>query len=226
LVLEHIGQVMSLIREGTIGSLELVEIQCTGWDIINAGIHWLDFCVALLAPDRVEWVMAACDTSTRTYRDSMQVETMAVTYAQTEARVRIVMQTGDYVDTSRQGKDFFFRLVGARGICEFYGWESSYWLLCAEHPGGKAFEVPRGTGSAHQRYLDRLALQIDGGAPDYVLPEHSLAALEVCEAAYLSCQHRCQVTLPLSEFTPPSQTDWTPGKPYRGGGGRDGRKLP
>ena len=77
----------------------MVEIQCSGWDIINAGIHWLDFFVTLDAcPEPVSYVMAACDASTRTYRDGMQVETLAVTYAQTESGVRAVMQTGDYAD--------------------------------------------------------------------------------------------------------------------------------
>jgi hypothetical protein len=67
---------------------------------------------------------------------------------------------------------------------------------------------------------------IDSGRPDYRIPEGSLLALEVCEAAYLSRRHRCQVTFPLETFVPPPTSDWDPGQPYSGvGGGRDGRKL-
>jgi hypothetical protein len=69
---------------------------------------------------------------------------------------------------------------------------------------------------------------MDSGKADYFVPETSLAALELCEAAYLAGKHQCVVTLPLATFTPPAANDWEPGKPYSGstGGGRDGRKLP
>ena len=72
---------------------------------------------------------------------------------------------------------------------------------------------------------EELAHQIDEGQADYRLPETSLAALELCEAAYLSSAHRCKVTLPLSEFEIPAEPHWSPGQPYEGHGGRDGRKL-
>lgn len=71
-----------------------------------------------------------------------------------------------------------------------------------------------------------LADQIDKQTPDYTWPAASLAALELCEAAYLSNQQRCMVSFPLATFTPPAPTRWEPGKPYAGqGGGRDGRRL-
>ena len=85
LVADHSRRVLELVRSGAIGDLKLVEIQCSGWDIINAGIHWLDFFVTLTEQAPVAYVMAACDAGTRTYRDGMQVETLAVTYAQTRA---------------------------------------------------------------------------------------------------------------------------------------------
>jgi hypothetical protein len=73
-----------------------------------------------------------------------------------------------------------------------------------------------------------LATQMDTGTPDYSVAESSLAALELCEAAYLSYRHGgMMVTLPLRDFTPSPLVDWQPGLPYRGsGGGRDGRRLP
>jgi hypothetical protein len=78
----------------------------------------------------------------------------------------------------------------------------------------------------HQRHLEHLADMIASGEHHYRIPEGSLLALEVCEGAYLSSRHRCQVTFPLESFTPPPPTDWDPGQPYSGvGGGRDGRKL-
>lgn len=107
-------EIIARVQRGEIGELKVVEIQNTRWDIINAGIHWLNFFVRL------------------TNNESM----------------------------------------------------------------------------------------------DYTIPESSLMALGICEAAYLSSRHRCKVTFPFSEFTPPAEPDWTPGEPYTGsGGGRDGRKL-
>ena len=228
LVADHSRQVLDLVWGGAIGELKLVEIQCSGWDIINAGIHWLNFFVMLTQRAPVTYVMAACDASTRTYRDGMQVETLAVTYAQTAGGVRVVMQTGDYVQTSEVGKDTLFRLIGTAGTLDFYGWEPRYRLLNAAYPQGQLFEVTPGPQSGHQRHLEHLAGQMDRGQPDYSVAEGSLLALEMCEAAYLSARSGgVPVTLPLAEFTPPPLVDWQPGLPYRGeGGGRNGRMLP
>ncbi len=221
----HAQEIIARVRGGEIGELDLVEIECHRWDIINAGIHWLNFFVNLVPDDPMDWVMAIAEASTKTYRDGMEVETNAITYVQTKKGVRAVMHTGDDVLIRRPGKGFVFRLVGTRGLIEFYAWESCYRLLNAAHPEGWLYEVPRYAESAHQRYLESLAEQIDTGRRDYAIPESSLVALELCEGAYLSSAHRCKVTLPLAEFVVPTEPDWRPGKPYRGQGGRDGRKL-
>jgi predicted dehydrogenase len=226
LVADHSRQILERVRSGEIGELKLVEIQCSGWDIINAGIHWLNYFVMLTGQEPVEYVMACIDATTRTYRDGMQVETLAVTYAQTQGGVRVVMQTGDFVQTSEAGKQILFRLVGSGGSIDFYGWEPRYRILNHAHPSGKAVEVTPGPRSNHQRHLDQLAHEMDQGKPDYAIAKSSLAALELCEAAYLSGRLGCPVQLPLSAFTPPAPVAWTPGRPYSGqGGGRDGRKL-
>ena len=226
LVADHGKQILDLVRGGAIGDLVLVEIQCSGWDIINAGIHWLDFFVMLTSREPVEYVLAACDASTRTYRDGMQVETLAVTYAQTASGVRVVMNTGDEVKMSEPGKSTLFRLVGRQGTLDFYAWEPRYRLLNQEYPEGRLFEVTPGLRSNHQRHLDALAAQMDAGTPDYAVAEGSLIALELCEAAYLSCRNGGMVRLPLAEYTLSAETVWSPGLPYSGaGGGRDGRKL-
>jgi len=218
-------EIISRVRGGEIGELKLVEIQCTGWDIINAGIHWLHFVVNLVGEDRFEDVMALCDAGTRTYRDGMQVETAAVTYAETALGIRVVMHTGDDVRVSRQGKGTLFRIVGTAGAIEFWGWENGYLLLNGEFPQGRLIEPEEFAVTGHQRHLDALAEQIDTGQRDYSVAETSLKALELCEAAYVSSRHRCRVTLPLEAFRRPPETDWDPGRPYSGTGGRDGRKL-
>ncbi len=69
------------VRAGNIGDLLLVEMERTGWDIINAGIHWLQYFLALVEPAPVEVVLAAADCSTRTFQDGMRVETEALTMA-------------------------------------------------------------------------------------------------------------------------------------------------
>lgn len=225
LALAHVAEIIARVRGGEIGQLELIEIECDQWDIINAGIHWLNF-VATLVDEPFDFVLAAGDAATRTYRDGMQVETIAVTYAQTRSGLRVVMQTGDDVRIVRDGKQFLFRLIGSAGMIEFYAWENAYRLLNAAHPAGADFTVARDHRSGHQIHLDALAAQIDDGTPDYRVIESSLAALELCEAAYRSIAERCLVRLPLEQFTAPAVGDWQPGKPYSGtGGGRDGRML-
>ena len=217
---------------GEIGDLKLVEIQCNTWDIINAGIHWLNFFVMLTHQEPVDFVMALCDASTRTYRDGMQVETAAVTYAQTRSGIRVVMNTGDDVMINEPGQPgqpkhmFLFRLIGTLGQIEFYGWESPYRLLNAANPTGIVITPQEMPVTGHRFHLEEMARQIEAGTPNYAIPESSLKALELCEAAYISSQYGCRVKLPLETFTPPPQTDWQPGQPYAGhGGGRDGRKL-
>ena len=227
LVLNHVRQVIDRIHSGEIGNLRLIEIECSGWDIINAGIHWLNFAVVLTSNEPVDWVMAAVDSSARTYRDGMQVETLAVTYILTHSGIRIIMNTGDYVKIAEPGKGTVFRLVGTQGTIEFYAWEARYRVQNAKFPNGQLIEVDNGPRTGHRIHLENLAAHMDKHITDYFIPEVSLAALELCEAAYLAGKHSCAVKLPLSGFTPPLKTDWEPGKPYSGsGGGRDGRKLP
>jgi predicted dehydrogenase len=227
LVASHAREILERVRSGEIGELVMIAIQCKGWDIINAGIHWLNYAHVLNGAAAAQSVMAACDTSSRTYRDGMQVETVAVTYVQASNGVRIVMNTGDYVTTTRKGKDTVFHIIGSKGMIEFWAWESAYYLLSPAHPEGLLMQVAREPKGGHQRHLDALAEQMDRGVADYAIAESSLAALEMCEAAYLACQHCCEVDLPLASFTPPPANDWEPGKPYAGtGGGRDGRNLP
>ena len=227
LVAAHSTEILQRVRSGEIGALQLIEIQCAGWDIINAGIHWFNYAHWLTGREPVECVMATCDTASRTYRDGMQVESEAVAYAQTKSGVRIVLNTGDYLRTTREGKGVVFHIVGSEGTIEFWAWESAYRILNAAHPGGVLVEVPSGGKGGHQRYLEALAEQVDSGKTDYEIPESSLAALELCEGAYLAHKWQCKVDLPLSSFTPPARTDWQPGQPYPGaGGGRNGRNLP
>lgn len=225
LVARHTEQIRDRVLGGEIGELELVEIECSRWDIINAGIHWLDYFVTLTPGDPPAWVMALAEASTRTFRDGMEVETTAITYVQTVSGVRAVMHTGDEVLVRRPGKSVLFRLMGTAGTIEFWAWESAYRLTNAAHPNGHTFKVAPYPKAGHQRHLEAMADQIESGTPDYAIAGNSLTALELCEGAYLSSAHRCKVTLPLADFAPPPEPDWHPGQPYRGHGGRDGRKL-
>ncbi|MBV7328350.1 Gfo/Idh/MocA family oxidoreductase, partial [Chloroflexi bacterium TSY] len=219
-------EIIRRVQRGEIGELKLVEIQNTHWDIINAGIHWLNFFVRLTDNEPLAHVMALCEASTRTYRDGMQVETTAVTYAQTQSGVRVVMNTGDYVDINQAGKNTLFRIVGTLGLIEFWGWENAYRIVNAEFPTGQAIVPDDAATTRHQRHLENMAHMIKTSELDYSIPESSLLALEICEGAYISSRHRCKVTLPVDRFIPPMEPDWHPGLPYDGmGGGRDGRQL-
>jgi len=219
-------EIIERVEQGEIGELKLVEIQCKGWDIINAGIHWLNFFVRLTGNQPMEFVMALCDTSTRTYRDGMQVETDAITYAQTKNGIRVVMNTGDYANVNCAGKGTLFRIVGTEGQIEFWGWESPYRLLNRQHPNGQCLDPVEMQVTGHQFHLENMARSIESGQIDYEMADSSLAALEICEGAYLSSKERCKVLFPVDSFVPPEPTGWNPGKPYDGvGGGRDGRNL-
>jgi predicted dehydrogenase len=164
-------------------------------------------------------VLAACDTSTRTFRDGLQVETVAITHVENEKGVRMILQTGDFIRVNTPGKSTLLRLVGTRGIIEFWGWENAYFLLNLEYPAGQTIVPEEFPVFGHRRHLENLATQIEGETADYRLPESSQIALEICEAAFLSHKHRCQVRFPLASFVPPGASDWEPGKPYSGVGG-------
>lgn len=218
-------EIVERVRRGDIGSLRLVEIECTSWDIINAGIHWLQFFVSLTGGEPVEFVLAAADSSTRTFRDGMQVETDAVTLARTASGVRVVMHTGDFVPMSRNDTVALFRIVGDDGFIEFGAYEGHYILVTADHPRVR-FDVTPFEVSGHQRHLEFLAEQIASGTRDYSIPDSSLQALEVVEAAYRSAREHGTVLLPVDGTQPARPDDWNPGAPYSGtGGGRNGREL-
>ncbi|MES2463475.1 MAG: Gfo/Idh/MocA family oxidoreductase [Armatimonadota bacterium] len=220
-------EIIDRVQKGDIGDLKLVEIQCRGWDIINAGIHWLDFFVTLSGNEPMEHVLGIADASTRTFRDSMQVETMAVMYAQTRSGIRVVMNTGDEVLVNEAGKVTLFRLVGTAGLIEFYGWENGYRIMNAEFPETSLQKPEEFPITGHHRHLENMADQAEQKRPDYSVAEASLLALEICEGAYLSSRHRARVTFPVDQWLPPQDdNDWQPGQPYNGvGGGRDGRQF-
>jgi predicted dehydrogenase len=219
-------EVIDRVRAGDIGEVRLIEIECTGWDIINAGIHWFQFALTLLGDEPIEAVLASCDASTRTYRDAMQVETEAVTCAWTASGTRVILHSGDHVRMSRPGRATLFRIVGTDGLIEFWGWDTGYRIISPRHTSTEPVQVTELDVLPHQYHLEALATQVDGGAPDYTVARSSLSALGVCEAAYASSRERCVVRLPLADFQPPEPPDWDPGVPYSGiGGGRDGRRL-
>ena len=215
-------EIIQRVQSDEIGRLVLVEIQCKGWDILNAGIHWLHFCRMLVPEDAPVSVHSAIDASTRTYRDGLQVETAATASIVHASGLRVVMYTGDETPINVAGKSFVFRLIGERGVIEFWGWENGYLL------NGERHLPPEFAVTGHRRHLEALADQMEGVAPlDDTLARASLSALELCEAAYLSGEHRVQITLPLTQFLPSDPfTDWRPGQPYAGiNGGRDGRAF-
>ena len=225
LALDHSLQIIDLVRRGAIGDLQLVNVECAKWDIINAGIHWFNFFVHLTGFEAIESVLCQCDTSTRTYRDGMQVETIAATSVQTVSGIRMLLTTGDDVKSLDEAS-IVWHIYGSRGTIKFWAFSPAYEIFSADHPTGKRVDIQKGTPAGHQRHLENMADQIEAGSHDYSIAESSLMALEICDAAYVSNRNRCQVTLPLSGFSPPRLSDWDAGAAYSGaGGGRDGRKL-
>ena len=219
-------EVIFRVQAGEIGELRLVEIQSPKWDIVNAGIHWLQFLLNVAGNPAAESVLCACDTSSRTYRDGFQVETSSITQVELANGVRGILITGDRLRSNGERGDTTFRLIGTRGQIEFWGWAGDYRISNAAHPGGTVVTPEEEPRTAHQRHLEALVPQIASDVCDYTMATSSLAALELVEAAYLSARHHCQVRLPLASFTPPTASDWDPGRPYSGsGGGLDGRTV-
>ena len=224
--------VLDQVRAGAIGALRLVWIECRGWDLLNAGIHWLHFALQLVRVPLVE-VQCACDSSTRTWRDGMQVETVAALVVTAADGTRIALHTGDQVPMSAPAAGTLIRLVGSEGLIELPGWEPRYRIVSARPGagGGRAREEQVSAGPpSHAVYLDRLADHIAAGTARWEQVERSLAALELCDAAYTSAREQRAVRLDagngLRVPTAASPGDWDPGRPYSGsGGGRDGRRL-
>lgn len=218
-------EIVERVRAGVIGELRVVEMECAEWDIINAGIHWLQFFVSLVEPSPIEFVLTAADTSTRTFRDGMQVETEAITMARTASGVRVLLNTGDQVPMSRDGTVCLMRIIGSHGFIEFGAFESEYVLVAPGHDRERVV-VPRFEVSGHQRHLEYLADQIEDGHRDYLVPETSLQALEIVEAAYLSKRRGTAIRPPVDGPQVEQGANWDPGLPYSGsGGGRNGREL-
>ncbi len=219
-------EIIRRIRQGEVGELKLVEAQSPEWDIINAGIHWFHLFLNVVQGDPVRSVTALCDASARTFRDGMQVETVAVTHVVTQSGVRMVLETGDYLKTNGSREGMIFRFYGTLGQIEYFAWADTFRIVSPSHPHGEQILVEPTVQSPHQRHLENLVPMIRAGQPDYTIAETSLAALEICEAAYLSSRCRQQVTFPLADFQPAAASEWEPGQPYSGtGGGRDGRAL-
>jgi predicted dehydrogenase len=215
------------VRSGTLGRIRAVQIDCTGWDLINAGIHWLQFAVACLGDDRVTTVECTADVSTRTYRDGFMVETEAVTSARTAGGVRLEVRTGDDLEVaSPTGTRIAF--VGDQGSAVYHPWEHEYRI--DRRTGETVVTRPPGhLPTGHRFYLRQLREQIAAGITDYSIPRQSLQALEIIRAAYLAAREGGAVTLPLHRDDLPIVSDdrWFPGEvhdPARGG--RDGRALP
>lgn len=216
-------EIIERVHAGDLGELRLVEMESPQWDIINAGIHWFQFFGALVRSP-IEMVLSTADTSTRTFRDGMQVETEAITLARAASGVRVLLNTGDTIPVPDETV-CLMRIIGTHGFIEFRAFESSYVLVTADHDRTVVVVEPFAV-SGHQRHLEHLADQIHSGERDYVIPDTSLQALEIVEAAYQSNRSGSSVVLPIEGQQPDPGTDWDPGAPYSGsGGGRNGREL-
>ncbi len=218
-------EVVDKVRTGAIGAMRVVEMECTGWDILNAGIHWIQYFIALAQPAVPTRALCACDSATRTYRDGFQVETEAVTLVTCSNGTRLTLHTGDFVPMARDDVACLMRIVGDDGFIEYGAWRDDYRLVSAR-AGERTIAVEPSEVSGHRRHLDHLADLVATATVDYDVPVSSLRALEVVEAAYLSNRTGAAIDLPLPTSPPRRPADWDPGMPYGGvGGGRDGRRL-
>ena len=222
------AEALDRVWNGDIGVLRTVEIQCDNWDIISAGIHWLHYFATLIHNEPVDWVMCATESSTRTYRDGMQVGTTEVTYIQTKKGERCIMHTGDETLVHSDFESLSYRIVGSDGIVEWglggpHG--DSYFIQGRRHPTRE--RITPGYQRSKLEYLEALARQIADDQPDYGNIEASLYALQLVCGAYLSSRYQQKICIPWNaEEVARLERDepfWA-GIPYEGrGGGRDGK---
>jgi hypothetical protein len=176
----------------------------------------------------IAWVMGSTESSTRTYRDGMQVGTTEIAYIQTEAGVRCCLHTGDEVPVSGDFVGMCFRMVGTHGFIEWGTGgplHNSYRILNAASPEGEIVTPDYKQGKL--AYLTRLAAEIRAGTPDYTNIDASQLALQMVCATYLSSRSQQKVRFPWDQAQVdalvPDAPFW-PGVPYNGsGGGRDGK---
>lgn len=216
-------EIIARVTSGQLGRLSLVEMESSHWDIVNAGIHWIQFFLMLAAPSPIARVLTGADVSTRTFRDGMQVETESITVATTTDGVRLMLQTGDELTLLRPDTECVMRILGSEGVIEYGAWDDHYSLQLSGEPRREVRPEPLAV-SGHQFHLEHLAELVRSRRIDEAIPLTSMNALEVVDAAYLSNRIRAAVTVPVAEAPLPAAVDWDPGTPYSGvGGGRNGR---
>ena len=212
-------QVLRLVHDGAVGELDSIEVQ-NSVDLLNAGIHWISYALALLEGDPVVSVLAACDTEERVINDGAQVESAGMTCFRTQRGVSLMLQSGVHTTIrsvklpAMTHKGALFRLSGSAGMLEFHAWGDRYWLLNGEHPGGAVVHVEAAEESPHQWFLEELARQIDSQQFDYEIAERSVEALALIEAAYLSAQTCTRRRLPDEDVTAPLNTAWRLGQAH------------
>ncbi|MCK1570114.1 hypothetical protein [Bradyrhizobium sp. 174] len=91
---------------------------------------------------------------------------------------------------ARYGED------GIDGIIEFDTFGDSYTVVASGKDRAEVHVEPF-VEKPNQRHLDRLADQIESGEFDYSIPDQSLKALQIVEAAYLSRRYSRLISLPL-----------------------------
>lgn len=217
------NEVRKRVYAGDIGDLRVIEIQNKDWDFMNAGIHWLHSFVLLTRNEPIDFVMAATESSTKTYRDGMQVETTGVSYTQTRSGIRCIMQTGDDTLVLSESGGLSYKIIGYNGIIEWG--KGGYYIQSPKHPSRTFIEAKSGYTKAH--YVNILADEIESGKADYSNMDASLTALQIVEASYLAGKFQQKITFPWDPkkiaALKRDEVYW-PGVPYPGhGGGRNGK---
>ncbi|MCK4401276.1 Gfo/Idh/MocA family oxidoreductase [bacterium] len=223
-------EVLERVKNGQIGDIQIVEIQNRYWDFINAGIHWFHYFIMLTGNEDIDWVMCATESSTKTYRDGMRVETTGVSYIKTASGKRCICNIGDEVDVAGSFDDLSYRIIGTEGIIEWGNggeFAKGYFIQNKEYP---VREYVKATSKGNKTdYLDILADEIENGRPDYRNIDASMTALELVEASYLSSKYGQKILFPWNKgkiAKLKTDDEFWPGIPYDGKGGmRDGKTF-
>ncbi|MCP3881774.1 MAG: Gfo/Idh/MocA family oxidoreductase [Sulfitobacter sp.] len=213
LVLPHSASLAEALTEGAIGRIERVLIRCDSWDLLNAGIHWINYALNVLTPDRITVAMAGADVSAHTHRDAVKVETEAITTFVTESGVSITIHTGNDIGRTSGSAPTTIDFIGSEGIATFWGWERRY-TIRSRHINREVI-FPEPVLNRHALFLDRLVRSMEAEHSDYRSLDLSLDALEAVDAAYASARTGAKVHLGR-EHAEVDKSMWTIGEPYLG----------
>ena len=189
-------QAKAALKEGAIGDLLAVTIQCRG-DLFTDATHSLDMMRFMVDDCPVEWALAQIARYSPKHRFGHDVEDAALGHVQFANGVRGRIEVGDVPPNEAYQRVL---LQGSDGYIEVGGDNDGDWRLLRGSGGGWEHHPIEGEPRAHGfvREIEELIRWIEGETDDHLLKgESGRATLEIIIAMFESSRRRAIVRLPL-----------------------------